>query len=190
MNKIEKKERQLEQALSEREQLVDQLRLQNPTRFERELIRLSRSVIWTEILREWEYKDSYSGHSYCLCGNSLQTIFIFRNVETGVHIEVGSTCIKKFLNSPANIDIVKAHKSFIAIGKDIDRPLKWEAIVYAFEHGWIADWDRDFYLSTYRRRGLSSRQSTQRKRINTKIIKHHEMRTSICTKIIQRARAI
>merc|ERR1719199_463516 len=56
------------------------------------------------------------------------------------------------------------------VSQDRAKSLNIETVNFAYERGWITDWDCEFYQDTSRKRSTSERQQEHRERINEKII--------------------
>src|SRR5437588_306105 len=116
-----------------------------------EIVALSNSKEWTVARWEWELigaevsKDS----SVCLCGHyPIRELCELRNKLNGNRTIVGNVCVKQFLGIPSDRIFV----AFKKVGTDEDRALNPDAIELAHRQGWINDWERMFYLNTWRKR--------------------------------------
>jgi hypothetical protein len=56
------------------------------------------------------------------------------------------------------------------VGRDDSRALNPEAIEHAHQRGWINNWEKDFYLDTWRKRALTPRQLAKRQEINRLVL--------------------
>ena len=83
---------------------------------------------------------------------------------------VGNVCVKKFLGLPAD----KIFHAIERIEKDLTRSLNAETIDFAHKQGWISDWDRRFYLNTWRKKKLSWAQREQRIQVNQKVLRRFQ----------------
>ena len=132
-------------------------------------IDLSVEDAWDEAKLEWALESVWREDEpdTCLCGHfPIIEICLLRNRRNGNSAIVGNCCVKKFTNLPSDL-IFQAVKR---IQDDIDRAINAETIDHAHEKGWINDWERKFYLDTWRKRKLSGSQQTKRRQINNKIL--------------------
>lgn len=133
------------------------------------LIDLSMGNTWDEAKFEWVLESVWREDEpdTCLCGHyPIIEICLLRNQKNGNSGIVGNCCVKKFTNLPSDL-IFQAVKR---IQDDIDRAINAETIDHAHEKGWINDWERKFYLDTWRKRKLSGSQQTKRRQINNKVL--------------------
>ncbi|MFM5687824.1 hypothetical protein ACET70_23845, partial [Aeromonas caviae] len=56
------------------------------------------------------------------------------------------------------------------VRKDNQKSLNAEAIKYAYEKGWINDWEYTFSIDTMRKRSLSDKQIKTRMKVNEKML--------------------
>jgi hypothetical protein len=133
------------------------------------IIALSVANSWDEAKLEWELAEIYreDDPDTCLCSHyPINEICVLRNTHNGNTAIVGNVCVKKFLGLPSD-------KIFVAIKKiseDDCNALNVEAIVHAHQRGWVSDWDRKFYIDTWRKRNLSVKQMNKRIQINQKVL--------------------
>ena len=133
------------------------------------LIDLSVKNTWDEAKLEWRLEHVWREDQpdTCLCGHfPIIEICLLRNHKNNNTTIVGNCCVKKFTNLPSDL-IFQAVKR---IEDDIDRAINYETISHAHEKGWINDWERKFYINTWRKRKLSESQHTTRVRINRKVL--------------------
>jgi hypothetical protein len=133
------------------------------------LIALSEGETWDEAKLEWGLESVWREDEpdTCLCGHyPIIEICLLRNRKNDNTAIVGNCCVKKFTNLPSDL-IFQAVKR---IQEDIDRAINAETIDHAHEKGWINDWERKFYMDTWRKRKLSGAQQTKRRQINTKVL--------------------
>ncbi len=133
------------------------------------LIDLSVSNTWDEAKIEWELEHVWREDEpdTCLCGHfPIIEICLLKNKKNANTAIVGNCCVKKFTNLPSDL-IFQAVKR---IQDDIDRAINAETIDHAHSKGWINDWERKFYLDTWRKRKLSGAQKTKRCQINSKVL--------------------
>ena len=88
-------------------------------------------------------------------------------MKNGNEAIVGNVCVKKFLNLPSD----KIFKAIKRVSKDNTKALNPEAIHHIYERNWINDWEREFYLDTYRKRRLTLNQKRKREEINRIILR-------------------
>jgi hypothetical protein len=136
-----------------------------------EIVRLSTASTWAEARREWALERVFIQNqpSQCLCGQfPIKEICVLRNRLNGNHAEVGNVCVHQFLGLPSR----KIFSALERIGDDESKALNPEAIDHAHERGWINDWERGFYLDTWRKRALSSSQLAKRQQINRLVLRN------------------
>lgn len=130
---------------------------------------LSVAGSWDEAKLEWGLLEIHfeAEPRTCLCGHyPINEICVIRNHLNGNITEVGNVCVNKFLGLPSGA-------IFAALGRvrqDEENALNPAAIEHAHGSGWISDWDRDFYIDTWRKRVLSEKQLGQRIRINRRVL--------------------
>ena len=88
-----------------------------------------------------------------------------RVVLVGTGATVGNCCVKKFIGLPSD----KIFQAVKRVRKDSSESLNAEAIAYAFEKGWINEWERDFYSDIMRKRKLSQKQARKKEQVNERI---------------------
>ena len=135
----------------------------------REIIALSRADRWDRARLEWMIEDIYiqEESDSCLCGHfPINEICVLRNTKNGAKAVVGNVCVKKFmkLRSDKMFDAIKR------IAADVTRALNVEAIEHAFSRGWITEWERGFYLDTWRKQKPSAKQLNIRTKVNRKVL--------------------
>lgn len=133
------------------------------------LIALSVSGTWDEAKLEWGLEHIWREDEpdTCLCGHfPIIEICLLRNRRNSNTAIVGNCCVKKFTNLPSNL-IFQAVKR---IQEDDERAINPETIDHAHQKGWINDWERNFYMDTWRKRKLSGAQHTKRVQINHKVL--------------------
>ncbi len=134
-----------------------------------EIVALSDADIWDEAKLEWGLAEVYreDDPETCLCGHyPINEICILRNSENGNLATVGNICVKKFLGLPSD----KIFAAIKRISDDNWSALNAEAIAHAHQRRWINDWERKFYMSTWRKRKLSGKQEEKRFQINNKVL--------------------
>ena len=133
----------------------------------RRIVALSEATDWDRARLEWRIEDIYLQRKpeTCLCGHfPINELCVLRNRNNKAI--VGNVCVKKFMK-------LSSDRMFAAIKRvsvDETKALNGEVIEHALAKGWINDWERDFYLNTWRKRKLSSRQLAKRREINRKVL--------------------
>jgi len=142
----------------------------NLVNLKREILKRSESDIRDAAKLEWNLASVYDADEpqRCLCDHyPIVEVCIIRNRKTGLLAEVGNVCVTKFLG-------INADKIFGAIKRvksDIDRALNPEAIELFYELKILNDWERKFYLDTWRKNaGLSVLQLGTRQKVNRKVL--------------------
>jgi len=138
-----------------------------------EIITLSIADTWDAALMEWDLDYIYRVDTAetCLCGHyPILELCVLVNEKNNNHATVGNVCVKKFfgINCDAVFSNIKKIKS------DISKAANVETIDYACDRKWISEWETNFYLDTWRKRVLSSKQAAIRTRINATIIKRFD----------------
>ncbi|MDD5056460.1 MAG: hypothetical protein PHQ60_01215 [Sideroxydans sp.] len=135
------------------------------------IVELSVAKTWDEAKLEWGLEHIWREDEpdTCLCGHfPIVEICLLRNYRNQNTAIVGNCCVKKFKTLPSDL-------IFQAIGRiqgDIERAINAETIDHAFKKGWINEWERKFYMNTWRKRKLSGAQHDKRVQINQKVISH------------------
>ena len=135
------------------------------------ILKLSEASLWAEAKLEWELDEVHETDRFetCLCTHyPIKELCFLRNIKNGNSTMVGNCCVKQFLGLPS-------HAIFSAIRRiteDAGRALNPKALAYAHRRGWITEWERKFYLDTWRKnRGLTQRQWAVRMRINLRFLR-------------------
>ena len=116
----------------------------------REIIALSEADHWDLARLEWGIEDIYMQQEpeACLCGHfPINELCVLWNRKNGNRAIVGNVCVRKFMKLPSN-------KMFAAIKRvtaDATKAFNVELIEHAFAKGWINQWERGFYLDTWRK---------------------------------------
>ena len=145
-----------------------------------EIILRSVADTWDKAKREWFLAAVYTEKKpkTCLCSHyPINNICVLRNTQNGNEANVGNVCVKKFVGLPSG----KIFAAIEKITKDINQALNAEAIFHASERGWINDWDREFYLDTWRKRSLSEKQQKKRIQINRLVLRNTKNKFSTRT---------
>jgi len=72
-----------------------------------------------------------------------------------------------FTNLPSDL-IFQAVKR---IQDDEEKAINIETINHAYQKGWINNWERTFYINTWRKRQLTAAQKNTRIQINEKVLR-------------------
>lgn len=134
-----------------------------------EIVTLSVADTWDAALREWDLDYIYrvDAAETCLCGHyPILELCVIVNEKNNNHATVGNVCVKKFFG----IDCDAVFSNIKKIKNDISKAVNVETIDYACDRKWINEWETNFYLDTWRKRILSSKQAAIRTRINASII--------------------
>lgn len=133
-----------------------------------EIITRSVASTWEEAVREWRLKEIFfRNKSTCLCGkNPIKECCVMHNNLNNETVIVGNYCVTKFLgiNTDAYFSGIKRTK------EDPCKSIGSEMLQYAFRRYWISDWEYNFYTDTLRKRIMSEKQESVRKKINKKIL--------------------
>ncbi|MYB05041.1 MAG: hypothetical protein F4Y24_01685 [Gemmatimonadetes bacterium] len=135
----------------------------------RRIVELSEAADWDRARLEWRIEDIYIQRKpeTCLCGHfPINELCVLRNRKNHNRAIVGNVCVKKFMK-------LSSDRMFAAIKRvtaDETKAFNVHVIEHAFAKRWINDWERDFYLDTWRKRKLSARQMTKRREINRKVL--------------------
>lgn len=133
------------------------------------LIALSEANTWDEAKLEWglEHVWREDEPDTCLCGHSpIIEICLLRNTQNNNSAIVGNCCVKKFETLPSDL----IFQAVSRIQEDIDRAINPETIHHAHSKGWMNDWERNFYMDTWRKRKLTGAQRNTRIKINQKVL--------------------
>lgn len=136
-----------------------------------EIIALSVADTWDRARLEWKLEDIYQEEEpdTCLCGHfPINELCYLRNTKNGNRALVGNVCVKKFLGLPSD----KIFEAIHRITTDLTKALNPDAIEHAFQKHWISEWERTFYLDTWRKRSLSPKQSIKRGQINRRVMQN------------------
>ncbi len=79
---------------------------------------------------------------------------------------VGNVCVTNFMGLESDL----IFQGIKRVSLDDQRALNESAIEYAFGQGWLNEWERDFCLSTRRKRKLSGLQADKRAQINAMVL--------------------
>lgn len=135
-----------------------------------QIVRLSVAKRWDAARLEWSLESVYFADEpeTCLCGHfPIIELCVLRNRENRNDATVGNECVKKFMKLPSDL-IFSALKR---IRQDRETALNPDAIDYARRRGWMNEWEKGFYLDTWRKRALSGAQMHTRIVINEKVLR-------------------
>ncbi len=133
------------------------------------IVALSEADNWDEAKLEWSLWEIYQVEEpeTCLCSHHpIIEICVLKNKKNGFHANVGNVCVDKFLG----LDSKKIFDAVKRVQNDISKALNVETIVFFFERNLIGGKDKDFYISTWRKRLLSAKQQQWREDINRRIL--------------------
>lgn len=120
----------------------------------REILARSSSQSWELAVSEWELDCAYISDEPlgCLCGHHpIHEMVALRNKATGIVVELGNCCAKKFMQIGSDPIL----QSFKKIKMDPRKSLSPEAIDYAACRGWLAPWECALYRQTVRHKESS-----------------------------------
>lgn len=134
-----------------------------------EIIKRSLSSSWSEARREWKLIEVWESSevSTCLCGHfPIIEHCLISNTFTGSQVIVGNCCVKKFIGLPSHL----IFRGLRRIQKDLDKAMNLSSLEYAYDHGWVNEWEHEFLLDTQRKRNLTEKQQQKRRQVNSKVI--------------------
>ena len=137
----------------------------------KEIVALSVADTWDRAKLEWELEDIYHEDEpdTCLCSHfPINELCYLRNTKNGNSALVGNVCVKMFLGLPSE----KIFDAINRITKDTGKAQNAEAIDHAFKKQGINEWERSFYLNTWRKRALSAKESLKRAQINERVLRN------------------
>jgi len=132
------------------------------------IIKMSESNIWEEarkewtLIRIWEQEDGE-----CLCGHYIKDHCLILNEQTGREAIVGNCCIKRF---DEKLDNSNEFASIKRVKVDILKSFKPQIVNQCWYDEIISNWEYEFYMNIIRKRKLTLKQETTKKRINRKIL--------------------
>lgn len=141
----------------------------NEFRLSQEIVARSNADTWTAAKLEWDLLHVYREDEplTCLCGhNPIIEICVLRNRLNGNTAIVGNVCVTKFLGLQSDV----IFSGLKRVAKDETKGLNEAATTYAFQQGWITDWEHTFSLDTWRKRELSDKQALKRVQINRRVL--------------------
>ncbi len=134
-----------------------------------EIISVSEANNWDEAHLEWELFNIYEedGFETCLCGHyPIKELCVLKNKLNSLRVTVGNCCVQKFMGISSN----KLFSALKRVKKDPGKPFNADVIEFVYSKSYINGWERDFYIDTWRKRDLSSKQLDTRVKINKKIL--------------------
>lgn len=140
-----------------------------------EILQLSDADTWEAARREWFLDGVYETEfpETCLCGHfPIIELCEIRNLQNGNEATVGNVCVNKFIGLPSD----KIFQAIKRVRADDTKALNEEAIEHAFARMWITEWERDFYMKTWRKRALSTKQAAKRVEINHRVLRNMKRR--------------
>jgi hypothetical protein len=138
------------------------------------IVQLSVSKTWVAARLEWRLEsiqilDTGEENKTCLCGHTpIRELCFLRNKENNNDALVGNVCVNRFLGLESD----SIFQGLKRVAKDCNKALNSAAIAFAYEKGWITDWEQKFCTNTVRTRDLSEKQATTRARINACVLAH------------------
>lgn len=135
----------------------------------RRIVELSEADDWDRARLEWRIEDIYIQRrpETCLCGHfPINELCVLRNKKNHNKATVGNVCVKKFMKLPSErmFDAIKR------VTADETKAFNVQVIEHSFAKHWINDWEKKFYLDTWRKRNLSGPQLAKRREINRKVL--------------------
>jgi hypothetical protein len=132
---------------------------------------LGRSVSgdWAEARQEWELVEVYfqaDPPGACLCGHPITEHCLLVNQLNGNEVVVGNVCVTRFMGLDAEV-IFRSLRRVIA---NNFAALNARTVEHLYNRGYLTDWERRFYLDTWRKRKLSERQREKRAEINVRML--------------------
>ena len=138
-------------------------------RLSQEITALSKSNKWDDARLEWELFRMFDQEDLdtCLCGHyPIKEICVLRNKLNDNQAIVGNCCVEKFMGLSSD----KLFSALKRVKKDISKPFNADVIQFSFDRGYITNWEKTFYIDTWRKRDLSKKQVEVRVGINKKIL--------------------
>lgn len=134
-----------------------------------EILKRSQSKVWDTAKFEWELNEIYEAEApeTCLCGHfPIIEVCILQNKLNAQFVTIGNCCVKKFIGLPSDL-IFQAVKR---TRKNNQKSLITEAIKYAYEKGWINEWEYNFSVDTLRKTKLSTKKLITHMKVNEKML--------------------
>lgn len=133
------------------------------------ILALSEASKWDEARLEWELDEIRRKKTpeICLCGHTpINELCILQNRKNGKKTIVGNVCVKKFMK--LNFD--KLFSAIRRVEKDAEKALNPDVVDYAHGRGWLNDWERSFYLDTWRKKSPTKAQMRTRLQLNRRVL--------------------
>ncbi|PIR03950.1 MAG: hypothetical protein COV59_02085 [Candidatus Magasanikbacteria bacterium CG11_big_fil_rev_8_21_14_0_20_39_34] len=134
------------------------------------IIEKSESNTWGPAKNEWELDSIFDSDEQetCACGHfPIKEVCVLRNIQNQNSLNVGNCCVKKFMK---NIDSDKIFRAKKKVMEDITNAFNEATIMFAHKKGWLNDWEKKFYLDTWRKRKPTENQLKKRVIVNRKIL--------------------
>lgn len=133
------------------------------------LTELSVATEWESVREEWKLTHIYLSYDPCICLCTHYPIFelcYLKNIENGRVVCVGNHCVQHFIG--IHTDTLFA--GYKRIKDDVRNATNTSLATFAYDKGWINDWEVKFVTSTALKRKLSLKQLTKRMSINRQIL--------------------
>lgn len=132
------------------------------------ILDLSISESYQDAKSEWEvttyeYVEDFDN---CPCGQAIKELCYIRNLLNGNETYVGNVCVRQFIG----IDTGNVFDGLRRIMKDPDANPNEDLIRYAYKKGFVYENELSFLMSIKRKRNLSEKQSSWRRKINYRIL--------------------
>jgi hypothetical protein len=135
----------------------------------RKILEMSDSGDWNLAVKEWNLVciSSSDCAESCLCGHyPIIDLCHIRNRVTKISAIVGNVCVNNFLG----IGTTGLFSSYKLISNYIDKSMSEDLIYFSHRRRLINDWEKNFCLSTFRKRNLSDKAIDKRISINQKVL--------------------
>lgn len=142
----------------------------NHRRLIEHLLPMSAADTWDRAIREWYPGGVWRSErdEACPCGHyPIRELCEIVNDVTGNRTAVGNVCIRRF--EYGRFDLIAKNMRRITV--DREAALTTDAIQHFHRIRVIDDYERKFCEDTMRKRNLTARQATMRRRINMKVRK-------------------
>lgn len=141
----------------------------NFERLKAHILPLSKSNQFDFAKNEWDLVavEISEERDNCPCGQDIKEHCYIANRETGHQTYVGNVCINRFIG----IDTGNLFDGLKRIARDVEANANEAVIEYAKERGFLfGDKEYEFLLSTARKRNLSEKQVSWKRKINRRIL--------------------
>lgn len=145
----------------------------------REIGKLSTTPKWDFAKQEWDLNRIYEipegeDSEQCLCGHyPIREVCELVNRLNQKVVEVGNHCVNKFFEIPSESIFVGVKR----VRKDITKSFSAEAITYAFEKGFITQWQYGFYMDIKGKRKLTESQMRKKMEANRAILRKLDLQS-------------